>query len=163
MNNQARDAAPAGRFLSSAQSSRSRRLASALMPWPLPFRAAIWRCPTWPRRAACRRPKYEQGLGVTQMAVAAPDGSGDLGGRCGPSGAARRPVAAHSEIRAVHRGDRDGGGSSKPIASYLHGLLGLPSACRVFETKHACFGGTAGLQNALDAGSPRAQRGDERR
>ncbi len=39
---------------------------------------------------------------------------------------------------------------SKPVSSYLHGLLGLSSACRVFETKHACFGGTAGLMNALD-------------
>ena len=39
---------------------------------------------------------------------------------------------------------------SKPIAAFLHGLLGLPSACRIFEAKHACFGGTAGLLNALD-------------
>jgi hydroxymethylglutaryl-CoA synthase len=39
---------------------------------------------------------------------------------------------------------------SKPIAAYLHGLLGLPSRCRVFEAKHACFGGTAGLLAAAD-------------
>jgi hydroxymethylglutaryl-CoA synthase len=49
---------------------------------------------------------------------------------------------------------------SKPVAAFLHGLLGLPRACRVFETKHACFGGTAGLLNALDwiaAGSARGR------
>jgi hydroxymethylglutaryl-CoA synthase len=32
----------------------------------------------------------------------------------------------------------------------VQGLLGLPRACRVFETKHACYGATAGVQNALD-------------
>jgi hydroxymethylglutaryl-CoA synthase len=39
---------------------------------------------------------------------------------------------------------------SKPVTAFLHGLLGLPPVCRVFETKHACFGGTAGLFTALD-------------
>jgi hydroxymethylglutaryl-CoA synthase len=39
---------------------------------------------------------------------------------------------------------------SKPVTAFLHSLLGLPTTCRVFETKHACFGGTAGLFNALD-------------
>ena len=39
---------------------------------------------------------------------------------------------------------------SKPVAAYLHRLLGLPQQCRVFEAKHACFGGTAGLLAALD-------------
>ena len=49
---------------------------------------------------------------------------------------------------------------SKPIAAYLHRMLGLPQQCRVFETKHACFGGTAGLLAALDwiaAGSARGR------
>ncbi len=39
---------------------------------------------------------------------------------------------------------------SKPVAAYLHRLLGLNERCRVFEAKHACFGGTAGLLAALD-------------
>lgn len=39
---------------------------------------------------------------------------------------------------------------SKPVASYVQGILGLPTHCRVYETKHACYGGTAGLQTALD-------------
>lgn len=39
---------------------------------------------------------------------------------------------------------------SKPVSSYVQGLLGLSTRCRVFETKHACYGGTAALQLALD-------------
>jgi len=37
---------------------------------------------------------------------------------------------------------------SKPIASYVHELLGLPSLCRSCEIKHACYGGIAGLFTA---------------
>ena len=50
---------------------------------------------------------------------------------------------------------------SKPVAAYLHRLLGLPQQCRVFEVKHACFGGTAGLLAAVDwiaSGAARGQR-----
>jgi hydroxymethylglutaryl-CoA synthase len=39
---------------------------------------------------------------------------------------------------------------SKPVSSYVQGLLGLSTRCRVFETKHACYGGTAALQLATD-------------
>ena len=94
--------------------------------------------------------KYEQGLGVTQMSVAAPDEdpvtlATDAARRL-LRGSGRSP----DEIGLCIVGTETAVDHSKPIASYLHGLLGLPSACRVFETKHACFGGTAGLQNALD-------------
>jgi len=50
---------------------------------------------------------------------------------------------------------------SKPVAAFVHGLLGLPSGCRIFETKHACYGGTAGLMHALDwvrSGSARGKK-----
>jgi hydroxymethylglutaryl-CoA synthase len=36
----------------------------------------------------------------------------------------------------------------KPLSSWVHGFLGLPSGCRNFEVKHACYSGTAGLQMA---------------
>ena len=94
--------------------------------------------------------KYEQGLGVTQMAVAAPDEDPVTLA----TDAARRLLhgsgCSPDEIGLCIVGTETAVDHSKPVASYLHGLLGLPSACRVFETKHACFGGTAGLQNALD-------------
>jgi hydroxymethylglutaryl-CoA synthase len=94
--------------------------------------------------------KYLDGLGTRRMAVAAPD---------------EDPVtlAADAARRVFTKSGRDPGeiglcvvgtetavDHSKPVAAFLHGLLGLPSACRVFETKHACFGGTAGLLNAVD-------------
>ena len=104
--------------------------------------------------------KYTTGLGTIQMAIAAAD---------------EDPVtlAANAARRLFHTsgvdprevgmcivGTETAVDHSKPIASFLHGLLGLPSACRVFDTKHACFGGTAGLLNAVDwiaAGSARGR------
>lgn len=94
--------------------------------------------------------KYEQGLGVTQMAVAAPDEDPVTLATDAARRLLRGAGRSASEIGLCIVGTETAVDHSKPIASYLHGLLGLPSACRVFETKHACFGGTAGLQNALD-------------
>jgi 3-hydroxy-3-methylglutaryl CoA synthase len=37
----------------------------------------------------------------------------------------------------------------KPVSSWAHRWLGLPSNCRNFEIKHACYGGTAALRMAL--------------
>jgi hydroxymethylglutaryl-CoA synthase len=39
---------------------------------------------------------------------------------------------------------------SKPVSSYVHSALDIRASCRVFETKHACFGATAGLLGALE-------------
>jgi 3-hydroxy-3-methylglutaryl CoA synthase len=36
----------------------------------------------------------------------------------------------------------------KPVSSWVHRFLGLPSACRNFEVKHACYGATAAVQMA---------------
>jgi 3-hydroxy-3-methylglutaryl CoA synthase len=37
----------------------------------------------------------------------------------------------------------------KPMSTWVHRYLGLPRACRNFELKHACYGGTAALRMAL--------------
>jgi hydroxymethylglutaryl-CoA synthase len=39
---------------------------------------------------------------------------------------------------------------SKPVASFVQGLLGIGSQCRVYEIKHACYGGTAGIVHSID-------------
>ena len=39
---------------------------------------------------------------------------------------------------------------SKPVASFVQGLLKIGERCRVYEIKHACYGGTAGLVNSID-------------
>ncbi|MBW1872120.1 MAG: hydroxymethylglutaryl-CoA synthase, partial [Deltaproteobacteria bacterium] len=66
--------------------------------------------------------KYYIGLGVKRMAILAPD---------------EDPVES-------------GVDGAKPIASYVHGLLGLSGNCRTFDTKHACYSGTAALRMAAD-------------
>jgi hydroxymethylglutaryl-CoA synthase len=105
--------------------------------------------------------KYVEGLGVRQMAVARPH---------------EDPVAlaANAARRVLKQGGVDPASvglcivgtetavdHSKAIAAWVHSLCGLPQNCRSFETKHACFGGTAGLLNALDwiaSGSARGRK-----
>lgn len=103
--------------------------------------------------------KFLGGLGVHQMAVAAPnDDTVALAAR-----AARMALEGidRSDIGLCVVGTETAVDHSKPVASFLQGLLGLPSSCRIFETKHACYGGTAGLMIALDwirAGSSRGRK-----
>ena len=40
-------------------------------------------------------------------------------------------------------GTETGVDHSKPVASYVQGLVGLPRHMRVFDIQHACYGGTA--------------------
>jgi hydroxymethylglutaryl-CoA synthase len=47
-------------------------------------------------------------------------------------------------------GTETGVDHSKPVASFVHGLLELPPAMRVYDTQHACYGGTAGLWAAVE-------------
>jgi len=104
--------------------------------------------------------KYIQGLGVSRMAIASPDEDPVTlaveAARRLFAGAGRAPddvgyCAVGTETAVDH---------SKPVASYVHGLLGLPQRCRVFETKHACYGATVALLGAAEwiaAGSARGR------
>src|SRR5262249_38088572 len=50
---------------------------------------------------------------------------------------------------------------AKPVAIFVHDLLGVGPHCRVWELKHACYAGTAALMTALDwvrAGGRRPRR-----
>ncbi len=94
--------------------------------------------------------KYRLGLGQTQMAVATP---------CEDT-VTMATVAAHraldrfgidpGEIGTLIVGTETGVDHSKPVAVYVHEMLGLAQNCRTFETKHACYGAMAGLTSALD-------------
>src|SRR6201999_4015403 len=88
------------------------------------------------------------GLGAREMAVAEP-------------GEDTVALAAQAAERVLARADRESLGMlvvgtetgvdhSKAVASFVHGLLELPRATRVFDTQHACYGGTAGLMAAVD-------------
>jgi hydroxymethylglutaryl-CoA synthase len=105
--------------------------------------------------------KYVDGLGVSRMSVArhhedpvalAATASRRLFATAGIEPSTIGLCVVGTETAVDH---------SKPVAAYLHRLLGLPQECRVFEAKHACFGGTAGLLAALDwiaAGSARGRK-----
>lgn len=105
--------------------------------------------------------KYTEGLGTHRMSVAGPDDDAvTLAVR-----AARQALTLGnvdpSSIGLLIVGTETGVDHAKPVAAFVHGLLGLSWNCRTFETKHACFAATAGLQNALDwirAGSARGRK-----
>jgi hydroxymethylglutaryl-CoA synthase len=94
--------------------------------------------------------KYVEGLGVRRMAVAAPwEDPVALA-----ANAARRLFASSGadpgQVGLCVVGTETAVDHSKPIAAWLHRLVGLPQRARSYEAKHACFGGTAGLLTAID-------------
>lgn len=105
--------------------------------------------------------KFTEGLGTTRMAVAGlEEDTVTLGARAAQMALEKAGIDP-SEIALLAVGTETAVDHSKPVASFVQGLLGIPPACRVFETKHACYGGTAALQLALDwirSGSARGKK-----
>jgi polyketide biosynthesis 3-hydroxy-3-methylglutaryl-CoA synthase-like enzyme PksG len=64
--------------------------------------------------------------------------------------------AERRRIELVVVGTESGIDFAKPISTYVQHYLGLGTACRSFEVKHACYGGTAALRAAMGivAGTP---------
>jgi hydroxymethylglutaryl-CoA synthase len=94
--------------------------------------------------------KYTQGLGAREMAVAEP---GEDTVSLAATAATRALAAAgidRNELGLLVVGTETGVDHSKPVASFVHGLLELPRAMRVYDTQHACYGGTAGLMTAIE-------------
>jgi hydroxymethylglutaryl-CoA synthase len=105
--------------------------------------------------------KYVEGLGVTRMAIP-PLGEDTvtLAARAAQM-ALSNAGCAPEQVGMLVVGTETAVDHSKPVSSYVQGLLGLHTRCRVFETKHACYGGTAALQMALDwvrSGSARGKK-----
>lgn len=48
---------------------------------------------------------------------------------------------------------------SKPVASFVQGLLGIGQRTRVYEIKHACYGGTVAIMNAINWVKSQQHRG----
>jgi hydroxymethylglutaryl-CoA synthase len=94
--------------------------------------------------------KYTSGLGAREMAVADP---GEDAVALAASAAARLLRVNSVEparIGMLVVGTETGVDHSKPVASHVQGLLKLPRTMRVFDTQHACYGGTAGLMAATE-------------
>lgn len=94
--------------------------------------------------------KYTVGLGAREMAV--PDPGEDTVALATTAAARllRMPHVDAAQIGMLVVGTETGVDHSKPVASYVQGLLGLPRTMRTFDTQHACYGGTAALMAACD-------------
>ncbi|MDD5306896.1 MAG: hydroxymethylglutaryl-CoA synthase [Deltaproteobacteria bacterium] len=102
--------------------------------------------------------KYHLGLGIRRMAVAAPNEDPVT-----MAAAAAHDLFARYDIDAATVGllvvgSESGVDAAKPIASFVHGMLGLSPDCRTFDTTHACYGGTAALRLASDWHAVRGTR-----
>jgi len=94
--------------------------------------------------------KFLDGLGTTRISIPPVDeDTVTLAVRAAKS-ALERSGTSTSEIGLCIVGTETAVDHSKPVTAFVHGLLGLPTSCRIYETKHACYGTTAGLQTALD-------------
>lgn len=94
--------------------------------------------------------KFLHGLGQQQMAVPTPcEDTVSMAAAAGHR-ALRAFDIDPAEIGMLIVGTETGVDHSKPVAVYVHDLLGLPERCRTFETKHACYGAMAGLTSATD-------------
>lgn len=94
--------------------------------------------------------KFTQGIGQRQMAVATPcEDTVTMAALAGRKALADFDIDP-DQIGTLIVGTETGVDHSKPVAVYVHELLGLPTSCRTFETKHACYGAMAGLTSASD-------------
>jgi hydroxymethylglutaryl-CoA synthase len=103
--------------------------------------------------------KIHGGLGAQAMAVAPPwEDAVTLGANAAAS-VFRRGEVRPEEIGLLVVGTETAVDHAKAASIFLHELLGLPSSCRTFEIKHACYGGTAGVMLAADWVRSGAARG----
>ena len=94
--------------------------------------------------------KYLHGLGCQEMAICPKNfGTVDLAAI-----AAERALAAWggklSDIGMVAVGTESGLDMSRPLSSWIMERLKLKGAIRSYEVKHACFGGTLALRQAVE-------------
>ena len=94
--------------------------------------------------------KFTKGLGQEQMAVATPcEDTVTLAAKAAQIALKNFDIDPE-EIGTLIVGTETGVDHAKPVAVYVHEILGLPTNCRTFETKHACFGGMAGVGTSAD-------------
>jgi hydroxymethylglutaryl-CoA synthase len=94
--------------------------------------------------------KYLHGLGQRQMAIATPcEDTVTMAAAAGEQALKAFDIDP-AEIGTLIVGTETGVDHSKPVAVYVHELLGLARNCRTFETKHACYGAMAGLSSSAD-------------
>jgi hydroxymethylglutaryl-CoA synthase len=103
--------------------------------------------------------KYEKGLGCLNMAVPQTTEDTVTLAASAAEAALRNGNISPEEIGLLIVGTETAVDHAKPVASYVQGLLGISSSCRVYEIKHACYGATAGILTAAQWVASGANRG----
>jgi len=103
--------------------------------------------------------KYHHGLACRRMALCHP--SQDAVTMAAEAGAAliERWRIDPGDVGLLVVATESGVDWAKPIAAYLHQLLGISPRCRVFDVQHACYGGSAALTGAAAWVASGAARG----
>lgn len=96
------------------------------------------------------RDKFRIGLGNINMAIVPPwDDTVTMA-----ANAAETAIEAagidKDEIGLLIVSTETGVDQSKPVSSFVQGLLGIGPRTRVYEIKHACYGGTVAIMNAIN-------------
>jgi polyketide biosynthesis 3-hydroxy-3-methylglutaryl-CoA synthase-like enzyme PksG len=71
----------------------------------------------------------------------------------------RLSASEKNSIELVITATESGIDFGKSLSTYLHDYLGLNRNCRLFEVKHACYGGTAAFQMAVNLVAANASPG----
>lgn len=90
--------------------------------------------------------KFQKGLGQYEMSITSADE--DIVTMGATAAAAILERHGSEGIRTVLFATESGVDQSKAAGVFLHGLLDLPSNCRIVELKEACYSATAALQFA---------------
>ncbi len=94
--------------------------------------------------------KYHQGLGNFRMAVIPNWEDAVTMAANAALQLLEKTGTGPEEIQQLVVSTESGVDHSKPVASFVQGLLNIGSRCRVYEIKHACYGGTAGIVHSMD-------------
>ncbi len=94
--------------------------------------------------------KYHIGLGNNNMAIIPNWEDAVTMGANAAQHILERNNIEPDEIHQLVVSTESGVDHSKPVASFVQGLLNIGTRCRVYEIKHACYGGTAGLIDSIE-------------
>jgi hydroxymethylglutaryl-CoA synthase len=103
--------------------------------------------------------KYDKGLGVGHIALCAPDETVVTLAATAASRAIARWGGDVSRIGLIAVGSETAQDMSRPLSAFVAEKLGLVGTYRSYETKHACYGGTVALRQAVEWRASGAARG----
>ncbi|MTH95011.1 hydroxymethylglutaryl-CoA synthase [Roseibium sp. RKSG952] len=92
--------------------------------------------------------KYLHGIGQEKIGVPAPDE--DIVTMAAEAAAPLLTQNVRKKLHTVIFATESSVDQSKSAGAFLHGLLNLPSNCRVIEAKQACYAATAGILMGCD-------------